>query len=148
MVGSFGKNFNNRAEEAIGSAFDFKKAFEKRAFPFVQKPWLGYLIVVQSSEESTRPARVAREKPLFEVMDIFSNTSYLDRWTILCQRLMLEQQYNNAALIYTEKNNEKVEYGFKDDELSFETFVNAYVGNLKGRMHEFEDRTNLQQTRL
>jgi len=146
MVGSFGKNFNNRAEEAIGSAFDFKKAFEKNAFPFIQKPWIGYLMVVQSCEESTRPARVAREKPLFKVMGVFENTSYLDRFEILCQRLMLEEQYNNTALIYTERQNGKIKHECKNDELSFETFVNAYIGYLKGRMHEFKGRTDLRST--
>ena len=38
---SFGNNFNNRVEEAIGSGTDFQTAFREGAFRPSPKPWLG-----------------------------------------------------------------------------------------------------------
>lgn len=42
QVGSFGNNFNNRTEEAIGSATDFWTAYREGAFEGSPRPWLGY----------------------------------------------------------------------------------------------------------
>ena len=41
---SFGNNFNNRSEEAIGSAIDFWTAFRDGAITGQQRPFLGWLI--------------------------------------------------------------------------------------------------------
>ena len=40
---SFGNNFNNRTEEALGSATDLWAAYREGAFRESQRPWLGYL---------------------------------------------------------------------------------------------------------
>ena len=37
---SFGNNFNNRTEEALGSATDLWTAFREGAFQTSQRPWL------------------------------------------------------------------------------------------------------------
>jgi hypothetical protein len=47
QVGSFGNNFNNRTEEALGSAVDLWTAFRENGFPQKQQPWLGYMILVE-----------------------------------------------------------------------------------------------------
>lgn len=39
---SFGNNFNNRSEEAIGSASDILAAFREGAFTPSPRPWIGY----------------------------------------------------------------------------------------------------------
>ena len=39
---SFGNNFNNRTEEAMGSALDLWTAFREGAFNSTIKPWLGW----------------------------------------------------------------------------------------------------------
>ena len=44
QVGSFGNNYNNRTEEAIGSACDLWAAYREGAFKPSARPWLGYLI--------------------------------------------------------------------------------------------------------
>ena len=41
QVGSFGNNYNNRTEEAIGSAVDLWAAFREGAFAPSERPWLG-----------------------------------------------------------------------------------------------------------
>jgi len=44
QVGSFGNNYNNRTEEAIGSASDIWGAYREGAFKPSARPWLGYLM--------------------------------------------------------------------------------------------------------
>jgi len=39
---SFGNNFNNRTEEAMGSALDLWTAFREKAYKHAVRPWLGY----------------------------------------------------------------------------------------------------------
>jgi len=41
---SFGNNFNNRTEEAMGSALDTWTAYREGAFSAAPAPWLGYLL--------------------------------------------------------------------------------------------------------
>ena len=42
QVGSFGNNFNNRTEEALGSAADLWAAYREGAFKPSTRPWLGF----------------------------------------------------------------------------------------------------------
>ena len=44
---SFGNNFNNRTEEAIGSAVDVWTAFREGAFGDSPRPWLGYVFLLE-----------------------------------------------------------------------------------------------------
>jgi len=55
QVGSFGNNFNNRTEEAIGSAVDLWTSFREQGFPQIQPPWLGYLILVEKQTNLSIP---------------------------------------------------------------------------------------------
>lgn len=64
QIGSYGNNFNNRTEEAIGSAVDLWTAFRENQFPGQTAPWIGYLTVVGKDEGSTNPVR-NNESPLF-----------------------------------------------------------------------------------
>ena len=73
---SFGNNFNNRSEEAIGSSTDFWVAYREGALG-PQQPWLGYFLMVEDSPRSQAPVRLA--KAVFEPMPVFNNTSYLQR---------------------------------------------------------------------
>ena len=43
---SFGNNFNNRAEEAIGTAHDFWTAYREGAFGRQPRPFVGWLMLV------------------------------------------------------------------------------------------------------
>lgn len=49
---SFGNNFNNRTEEAMGSALDLWTAFREGAFNKSIRPWLGYLMLLEDCAES------------------------------------------------------------------------------------------------
>ncbi len=133
QVGSFGNNFNNRTEEALGSAVDLWTAFREGGFPQKQPPWLGYLILVEKAEGSTRTVRI--QEPYFKVRSEFRETSYLDRYVIFCHKLMQERHYSASSLIWTDK---KMEYGFVNDDLSFDTFLLSFMGFIQGKLKDFE----------
>ncbi len=96
QVGSFGNNFNNRSEEAIGNSTDFWTAFREGAMG-KETPWLGYFFLLEDAEKSTRP--VGLKKSQFPPFPIFEGTSYAKRYEILCERLILERKYTKTALI-------------------------------------------------
>jgi len=117
QVGSFGNNFNNRSEESIGSAKDFWTAHRENAFALknyikennnksrknhtINPPFLAYLIMLESCPASTSPVRVAEKH--YRVFDKFQNSSYANRYKILCDRLILEGLYTSASLILSER---------------------------------------------
>jgi hypothetical protein len=54
---SFGNNFNNRVEEAVGNATDLNTAFREGAFRTSARPWIGYLMLRESTERSLSAVR-------------------------------------------------------------------------------------------
>lgn len=94
---SFGNNVNNRAEEAIGSAHDFQTAYREGAFGKYPRPFLGWLMLVEDAPGSRAPVRDAA--PHFPVLPAFQGASYLQRYQLLCQRLVQEQLYTAACVI-------------------------------------------------
>lgn len=133
QVGSFGNNFNNRTEEAIGSAVDLWTAYRENAFPNQKAPWLGYLMVVEKSQKSKSVVRIS--EPHFKVFSEFHHTSYIDRYEILCNKLMLERHYSAASLIWTLKDKS---YGDISDELSVRKFLFSLMGHIQANLDEFE----------
>lgn len=132
QVGSYGNNLNNRVEESLGSAEDFWTAFREKAFVCNQSPWLGYLMVVGKDEGSTHIVKV--NEPHFHVDSEFIDSTYLDRYRILCQRLVLEHKYNAVALITTGCDN----YESLAENISIDTFINSFIGYLLGLTDEFK----------
>ena len=49
---SFGKNFNNRAEEAIGMGHDFEIAFREGALGQQPAPFVGWMMLVEDAPKS------------------------------------------------------------------------------------------------
>lgn len=94
---SFGNNFNNRTEEAIGTAHDFWTAYREGAFGQQPRPFMGWLMLVEDCAASRTPIRDA--SPHFPVFPVFEKASYLMRYDVLCQRLMQEQLYSAATII-------------------------------------------------
>lgn len=133
QVGSFGNNFNNRSEEAIGSAVDLWTAFRENAFPNQTAPWVGYLMIIEKSKKSDSVVRIS--EPHFKVFDEFQKTSYIGRYEILCNKLMLERHYTSAALIWTSRNKN---FGDVSYELSITKFLFSFMGHIQGNLYEFE----------
>jgi len=129
---SFGNNFNNRSEEALGCALDLWTAFREKAFPNQTAPWLGYLVIVEKAPGSTKP--VGLQGTHYLPRTEFNGTSYLDRYQLLCQKLVLERHYTSAALLWTETNGS---HGSLAEDVSLETFLRAYMGHLLSQLHWF-----------
>lgn len=122
QVGSFGNNYNNRTEEAIGSATDVLAAYREGAFQPSLRPWLGYLMLLEEAPGSTSPVR-ARE-PHFKVFPEFRETSYAGRYEILLTKLVRERLYDAACFLMSNaKDGPKGRYREPSDELSFRNFV-------------------------
>jgi len=126
---SFGNNFNNRAEESIGTAHDFWTAYREGAFGKQPRPFAGWLMLVEDAPKSRSP--VKDKSPHFPVSTEFQNASYLKRYDVLCQRLMLEQMYSSAAVIASPR--EAITTG-KFSDLSEMTSLKAFVSSLAGHV--------------
>ena len=94
---SFGNNFNNRAEEAIGTAHDLWVAFREGAFGESPSPFVGWMIMLEDCDKSRSP--VKDNCPNFDLFPEFRGASYSERYNILCKRLVKEQLYTAAALL-------------------------------------------------
>ncbi|MDP1594589.1 MAG: PaeR7I family type II restriction endonuclease [Gallionella sp.] len=126
---SFGNNFNNRAEESIGTAHDFWTAYREGAFGKQPRPFAGWLMLVEDAPKSRSP--VKEKSPHFPVSAEFQNASYLKRYDVLCQRLMRELLYSSAAVIASPR--EALTTGkFSDlsDMTSLKTFVSSLAGHV------------------
>lgn len=123
---SFGNNFNNRTEEAIGSALDLWTAYREGVFNKTVNPWLGYLFLLEDCEASQRPVRV--KEPHFKVFPEFVNASYSKRYELFCRKLIRERHYNVASFILSDRQKGlKGEYNEPADDLTFEIFAKSLV---------------------
>ena len=94
---SFGNNFNNRAEEAIGTAHDFWVAYREGSFGEGPAPFVGWMMMLEQCPRSSAPVRDT--SPNFPIFPEFHGASYSERYNLLCKKLMKEQLYTAAALL-------------------------------------------------
>lgn len=118
---SFGNNFNNRTEEAMGSALDLWTAYREGVFGSHNAPWLGYFMVLEDCNKSNEPVRV--RSPHFNVLEEFVDASYKKRYEIFCDKLLLERQYNAACFATTSCVNSEICFDFPKNNLSFNSFI-------------------------
>ncbi|MCG9692884.1 PaeR7I family type II restriction endonuclease [Vibrio sp. Isolate22] len=155
QVGSIGNNFNNRTEEVLGSGLDLSTAIEENAFLPSVRPFMGYLILVEDSETTRRSARICMDH--FPVMQGFladensrgthyqpingkypqaAGVSYLERYEILCRKLMARRIYDSAAVMAASSENS----GAGDyRNLSASTSVDAFIRQLTNHCNLFVD---------
>lgn len=148
QVGSIGNNFNNRTEEVLGSGIDLFTAIEERAFGDDAEIFTGYIILVEDSIATCRSAPINMN--FFPVMQGFladenlRNTiykpnalgkypkvegiSYLERYDLLCKRLVLRKMYTAAALIIADES--KASQG-KYRDLTPQTSINTFLTKLE-----------------
>jgi hypothetical protein len=126
---SFGNNFNNRTEEAIGTAHDLWTAYREGAFGKHPRPYIGWMMLVEDAPESRRPVRDA--SPHFPVFPEFQGASYLKRYDILCQRLVQEQLYTTACLMTSPRDAATSgTYSDLSEMTSFKTFITSLAGHI------------------
>jgi hypothetical protein len=130
---SFGNNFNNRIEEALGNAVDILAAYREGKFQPSARPWLGWFMLLEESPKSTSPIKI--NEPHFEVFEEFKDSSYAGRYEIFCQRLIRERLYDGACLILSERETglqgvfrePNPEIGFLAFATSLLAHITAYV---------------------
>jgi len=126
QVGSFGNNYNNRTEEAVGSATDIWAAYREGAFKPSSRPWLGYLMLLEDAPGSTRP--VAAQEPHFRVFEEFRAASYARRYEILLTKLVRERLYDATCfLMSSSTDGPKGKYREPVPELSFSNFISSLL---------------------
>jgi hypothetical protein len=130
---SFGNNFNNRTEEAMGTALDIWTAYREGAFRTSPAPWLGYLFLLEDCPESRSPVRT--EEPHFPVFEEFRGASYAKRYELFCRKLVRERQYNAACFIIAdrERSNSADSYIEPADDLSADLFLSQLNRHVGGR---------------
>lgn len=94
---SFGNNFNNRTEEALGSATDIWAAYREGAFKPSTRPFLGYLMLLEDCVRSQSPVKVI--EPHFKVFPEFLGASYRSRYGVLIEKLLRERLYDGACFL-------------------------------------------------
>lgn len=125
---SFGNNFNNRTEEAIGTAHDLWIAFREGAFGKQPRPFVGWLILVEDAKGSR--SAVNCSSPHFPIFKEFENASYLKRYDLLCQKLVCENLYTTASLIASPRDAmESGDYIELSDMTGLKTFVSVLAGH-------------------
>jgi len=128
---SFGNNFNNRTEEALGNATDIWTAYREGAFGMSQpRPWLGWVMLLEDCKGSTAPVGVS--SPHFPVFPEFQDASYSKRYELLLRKLLLEKLYDGAAfLMATEKGGPLGNYSEPAADLSVKKFLAGLAGHVR-----------------
>ena len=127
--GSFGNNFNNRTEEAIGTAHDLWTAFREGSFGESQRPFVGWLMLVEDAPGSRSP--VTDRSSHFPIRPEFNGASYIERYNLLCRKLVQEQLYTSAVVIASPR--EAIHTGeFTDvgEITSLKNFVTCFAGHI------------------
>lgn len=128
---SFGNNFNNRTEEAMGSALDLWTAFREKAYKRTVRPWLGYVFLLEDCPQSQRPVSV--REPHFEVFPEYRDASYAKRYEIFCKKLVLERHYDASAFLMSKRDEGLLgKYSEPCLDIGFHRFASAFVAHLKG----------------
>lgn len=126
---SFGNNFNNRTEEALGTAVDLWTAFREGAFGEAPRPFVGWLMLVEDCPGSRTPVRDT--SPHFPVFPEFRNASYLDRYNVLCKKLVQEQLYTTATVMATPRTAvDDGEYNDISELTSMKTLITSFAGHI------------------
>lgn len=126
---SFGNNFNNRTEEAIGNAHDLWTAYRENAFGEQPRPFVGWMMLLEDAPKSRSP--VNDISPHFPVFPEFEKASYADRYNILCRKLMQEQLYTAASVIVSPRSGvDSGEYSELSEMTGLKTFVTELAGHI------------------
>jgi hypothetical protein len=137
---SFGNNFNNRSEEALGSATCIWTAFREGRFGSAPPPFVSYLFLLEDCPQVHKPVR--NSEPYFSVDPVFrgdtvkkdgrerfAGVPYSTRYELLCRRLVLERKYSAACLILA-TDSVPTQISQPAADLSFQRFVAALRGHV------------------
>lgn len=129
---SFGNNFNNRSEEAIGNAVDIWTAYREGLLGSGPRPFLGFFFLLEDCAKVHTPVKVV--EPHFKTDPAFSGASYAKRYELLGRRLLLERLYEGVCLTLA-TNSAETEITQPAPDLSFHRFASE----LRGVAQRFAD---------
>lgn len=150
QVGSIGNNFNNRTEEVLGSGIDLSTAIEEQAFSQSSEIFTGYMIVVEDSLQSKKEPYINMSH--FPVMKGFLKDeeerdncysknstgtypravgiSYMDRYDLLCKRLVQKKLYTAAAVIESDPEQSNIgQFSCVSNQTSIQAFLTKLVNH-------------------
>jgi hypothetical protein len=124
---SFGNTYNNRTEEVLGNATDYWAAYRAGAFRESPRPWLGYLMLLEDAEGSTRPVGVV--EPHFPLFEELHEASYAKRYEILLTKMVRERLYDAACLLLSPSHDGRKTGSFSEPcaELAFANFAESLL---------------------
>jgi hypothetical protein len=128
---SFGNNANNRAEEAIGTAHDFWTAYREGAFgKETVRPFVAWLVMVEDAPASRCASK--REASIhYPIFPEFRGASYLERYDILCQKLVRESLYSAACTLASPRDAVTTgTYSDMSELTSLKSLVTAFAGHI------------------
>jgi hypothetical protein len=130
---SFGNNFNNRTEEALGTALDLWTAYRVGAFQTTPAPFLGYVFLLEDSPASRNPVKV--REPHFSVFPEFREASYAKRYEIFCRKLVRERQYTAACFLTADPTQADLPENYSEpvEDLSASTFLSEMLKHMAQR---------------
>lgn len=98
VLNSAAENEHQRTAEAVYAAHALQAAYRCGMFgELTKRPFVGWLMLVEDAPGSRSP--VAERSPHFPVRPEFQNASYLQRYDLLCRKLMQESLYTAASVI-------------------------------------------------
>ncbi|MCC5785152.1 MAG: hypothetical protein JJU33_00470 [Phycisphaerales bacterium] len=123
---SFGNNYNNRAQEAVGDGHDLAVAYREGLFKPSPRPWSGFLMLLEDAPGSRSP--VAVRKSHFAVDPEFEGASYAKRYEITLTRLVRESLYSAASLVLSSRGDPP-KVVVPSEELAFKRFVLSMIAH-------------------
>jgi len=130
---SFGNNFNNRTEEAMGSVLDLWTAFRDSAFLGSPQPFLGYFFMLEDCEASNRAVSV--KEPHLSVFPEFVGASYMRGYELFCRKLVLERHHNASSFITSRSlDGTRGIYATPAEDPSIERFAKTLVGHMSSQL--------------
>lgn len=129
QVGSFGNNFNNRTEEAIGTAHDLWTAYREGSFGEAPRPFVGWLMLVEDAPRSRSPIRDSSMH--YPIRPEFQGASYIERYNLLCKKLVQEQLYTTTAVLASPQSAIKTgKFCDVSEMTSLKNFVTSFAGHI------------------
>ena len=135
---SFGNNFNNRSEEAIGTGSDLATAYREGVLgPAHPRPWVGWVMLLEDCERSNAVVSVA--EPHFSVFPEFKEASYSQRYEWLLRKLVREKLYDSAAFLTAKRTAARTgDYMEPANDLTMKRFLAGLTGHVAACLAESE----------
>ena len=103
-------------------------SYREGAFGTSSRPWTGYFMLLEDAPGSRSPVRI--NEPHFNVFSEFRNSSYADRYDILCRKLVRERLYDAACLLLSDRDEGmQGEYSELSEEISFRNFATSLMSH-------------------